>query len=78
LDSRAKTLENQAQGSIESEIEMNVLLNTVIARLKQVPQYQHWFKRVFGSMEFRVLIYAKQLQLMKELLSLVLRHLIHG
>lgn len=48
-DGRAKTLEAQAQGPIESEVEMNISLDTVVKRLSKVPQYTEWFKRVFGS-----------------------------
>jgi cytochrome c peroxidase len=48
-DGRAKTLEAQAQGPIESKVEMNISLDTVVKRLSKVPQYTEWFKRVFGS-----------------------------
>lgn len=48
-DGRAATLEEQAAGPIESDVEMNLPMHVAVDRLKQVPSYQTWFKRVFGS-----------------------------
>lgn len=48
-DGRAATLEEQAAGPIESNVEMNLPMHIAVDRLKQVPSYQTWFKRVFGS-----------------------------
>jgi len=47
-DGRAKTLEEQAQGPIESDVEMNIPLEEVVSRLKNVDKYQELFTRVFG------------------------------
>lgn len=48
-DGRAATLEEQAAGPIESNVEMNLPIDEAVARLSLVPSYQDWFKRVFGS-----------------------------
>ncbi len=48
-DGRAATLEDQAAGPIESNVEMNLPIEQAVQRLSQVPSYQDWFKRVFGS-----------------------------
>ncbi|TDF34593.1 c-type cytochrome [Alteromonadaceae bacterium M269] len=48
-DGRAGSLEEQAKGPIESDVEMNLPLEEAVARLKQVPRYNDWFSRVFGS-----------------------------
>ena len=48
-DGRAKTLEEQARGPIESNVEMNLPINEAVNRLKKVASYQAWFKRVFGA-----------------------------
>ncbi|MGB0835059.1 MAG: cytochrome-c peroxidase [Psychrobium sp.] len=48
-DGRSATLEDQALGPIESPIEMNTPIETVVERLSQVPQYRTWFQRVFGG-----------------------------
>ena len=47
-DGRAKTLEEQAGGPIESEVELNMPFAKVVSRLSKVPQYQNWFKHAFG------------------------------
>lgn len=46
-DGRAHSLEDQAQGPIESEVEMNQPLSSVVARLKNIDEYQHWFDKAF-------------------------------
>lgn len=46
-DGRATTLEEQIRGPIESPIEMNVSLDTVVDRLNKVEAYREWFNRVF-------------------------------
>lgn len=48
-DGRAATLEEQAAGPIESNVEMNLPIEEAVTRLSQVPSYQDWFKRVFGN-----------------------------
>lgn len=47
-DGRAASLEEQAAGPIESNVEMNLPMHVAVDRLAQVPSYQTWFKRVFG------------------------------
>lgn len=47
-DGRAKTLEEQAQGPIESNVEMNLPINEAVNRLKKVESYRNWFNKVFG------------------------------
>lgn len=46
-DGRAKTLEEQALGPIESNIEMNLPIDEAIARLSEITYYQEWFAKVF-------------------------------
>ena len=46
-DGRAATLEDQAAGPIESNVEMNLPIGEAVKRLSQVPSYQDWFRRVF-------------------------------
>lgn len=48
-DGRANTLEDQAAGPIESNVEMNLPIEQAVKRLSDVPSYQDWFTRVFGS-----------------------------
>ncbi len=48
-DGRAATLEEQALGPIQADIEMNANLNDVVAKLKNIPEYVKRFKRVFGG-----------------------------
>lgn len=48
-DGRAPTLEEQAQGPIESTVEMNTPMAVVVERLSAVPQYQTWFQRAFNG-----------------------------
>lgn len=47
-DGRATTLEEQAAGPIESNVEMNLPIAEAVKRLSEVPSYQNWFGRVFG------------------------------
>lgn len=47
-DGRAASLEDQAKGPIESNVEMNLPMSVAVKRLAQVPSYQQWFTRVFG------------------------------
>lgn len=47
-DGRAKTLEEQAQGPIESKVEMNIPIERVVERLSKVEKYQEWFNSAFG------------------------------
>ena len=48
-DGRAKTLEEQAKGPIESDVEMNLPIAEAVNRLKKVKSYQAWFSKIFGS-----------------------------
>ena len=48
-DGRAQTLEEQAMGPIESNVEMNLPIEEAVKRLKKVDSYQQWFTKVFGS-----------------------------
>jgi len=47
-DGRAKTLEEQSLGPIQSNVEMNLSLPELIDRLSEVKSYQQWFTQVFG------------------------------
>jgi len=46
-DGRAKTLEEQAKGPIEAEVEMNLPLHMLVERLKENKEYRYWFQKVF-------------------------------
>jgi cytochrome c peroxidase len=46
-DGRAATAEEQAAGPIQSEKEMNLPLPEAVKRLKAIPDYDAWFKKVF-------------------------------
>lgn len=48
-DGRAPTLENQAEGPITAPGEMNGKFDDIIKNLKEIPQYQTWFKDVFPN-----------------------------
>lgn len=48
-DGRAASLEEQAAGPIESNVEMNLPMSVAVDRLAEVASYQAWFKRVFGD-----------------------------
>ncbi len=50
-DGRAKTLEEQALGPIQAEIEMNEKLEAAVRKLKQIPEYVRRFKEVFKGDE---------------------------
>ena len=47
-DGRAKTLEEQAVGPIQAEVEMNQNMNALIEELGAIPGYVALFKKVFG------------------------------
>ncbi len=47
-DGRAKNLEAQAQGPIESAVEMNISMDEVVGRLNEVSRYRKLFTEVFG------------------------------
>lgn len=49
LDGRAKTLEAQALGPIESHVEMNLAPTEAVQRLRKDPLYQQLFQEVFPS-----------------------------
>lgn len=46
-DGRATTLEEQAKGPIEADVEMNMPLHMLVERLNRVEEYAQWFNRVF-------------------------------
>lgn len=48
-DGRASTLEEQAKGPIEADVEMNMPLDELVSRLKGVKDYVYWFDRVFPN-----------------------------
>lgn len=47
-DGRAMTLEEQALGPIQSEVEMNLPLDQLVAKLSAIPEYVERFEQVFG------------------------------
>lgn len=47
-DGRAMTLEEQALGPIQSEVEMNLPLDEMVVKLNAVPEYVERFEQVFG------------------------------
>ena len=48
-DGRAGTLEEQAKGPIQADVEMNMPLDALVKRLAGIPEYKKWFGVVFGS-----------------------------
>lgn len=48
-DGRAATLEDQARGPVEAEVEMNMSLAEVVQRLNNVSGYREQFQKVFGE-----------------------------
>ncbi|TBR40987.1 c-type cytochrome [Marinomonas agarivorans] len=48
-DGRASSLEEQAAGPIESNVEMNLPIEQAVSRLKEISAYQQWFADVFGA-----------------------------
>lgn len=48
-DGRAASLEEQALGPIQADVEMNMPLNVLIARVKGIAGYQPYFDQVFGG-----------------------------
>ena len=46
-DGRAKTLEEQALGPIQADVEMNMNLKDLVARLQGIPEYKKWFDIAF-------------------------------
>ncbi len=46
-DGRASTLEEQAKGPIEADVEMNMPLDRLVERLQGIEGYRDWFARVF-------------------------------
>jgi cytochrome c peroxidase len=46
-DGRASSLEEQAKGPIEAEVEMNLPLSEAARRLETIPDYRKWFDTVF-------------------------------
>ena len=50
-DGRAKSLEEQAAGPIQNELEMNLKASELEARLTKDPELRSWFEKAFGSQE---------------------------
>jgi cytochrome c peroxidase len=50
-DGRAATLEQQALGPIQADVEMNLPLEDLLARLKSIPEYGPMFKAAFAEQE---------------------------
>jgi len=48
-DGRAATLEQQARGPIEADVEMNTPMSLVIERLNKVDLYRQQFQRIFNA-----------------------------
>ena len=46
-DGRAGSLEEQAKGPIEADVEMNLPLDAAVKRLEGIPEYKKWFATVF-------------------------------
>ena len=46
-DGRAPDLENQAQGPITADVEMDGKFPEIVSRLKAIPEYSGWFAKVF-------------------------------
>jgi cytochrome c peroxidase len=46
-DGRAKTLEEQALGPIQADVEMNMNLKDLVKRLQGIPEYKKWFDTAF-------------------------------
>ena len=46
-DGRAKTLEEQALGPIQADVEMNMDLKDLVKRLQGIPEYKKWFEIAF-------------------------------
>jgi len=46
-DGRASSLEEQAKGPIQADVEMNLPLKDAVSRLQQIPEYKKWFNIVF-------------------------------
>ena len=46
-DGRAGTLEEQAKGPIQADVEMNMPLDALVKRLDRIPEYKKWFAIVF-------------------------------
>src|SRR3954471_12211646 len=46
-DGRAKTLEEQALGPIQADVEMNMKIPELVNRLKGIPEYRKWFEIAF-------------------------------
>jgi cytochrome c peroxidase len=58
-DGRAGSLEEQALGPIKTEVEMNLPLDQMIERLKNIPEYVQLFQRVFPSEGITAMTVAK-------------------
>ena len=46
-DGRAGSLEEQAKGPIQADVEMNMPLPKLVQRLSGIPEYKKWFETVF-------------------------------
>jgi cytochrome c peroxidase len=48
-DGRAGSLEEQAKGPIQADVEMNMPLAALVKRLAGIPEYKKWFDTVFAG-----------------------------
>ncbi len=48
-DGRSYSLENQAQAPIHSSFEMNLNLDYLVAKLREIPEYAELFRKAFGE-----------------------------
>ena len=48
-DGRSRSLENQALGPIHSSFEMNLNPRFLVAKLREIPAYQHLFQQAWGG-----------------------------
>jgi cytochrome c peroxidase len=46
-DGRAASLEEQAKGPIEADVEMNLPMSVAVSRFNDIPEYKKWFETVF-------------------------------
>ncbi len=48
-DGRADSLEEQAEGPIQTDVEMDLPLDELVNRLQRIPEYSKWFEVVFPN-----------------------------
>jgi cytochrome c peroxidase len=60
-DGRAKTLEEQALGPIQADVEMNMALPALVKRLEGIPEYKRWFGIAFPNEGLKAETIAKSI-----------------